>query len=113
MTQHAGLSRERWAQFSLTQQVLMIANELNRCTGRLRAGDEAGARRCYERVLNLSDLTVAVQQHPPLRRELLRWRGEAARLFLDDRARAAEHRRLLEVLLRFTPESSRQIAHLS
>jgi len=58
-------------------------------------------------------LTVAVQPRPPLRRELLRWRSEAARLYLDDRARAAEHRRLLDVLLRFTPEASRQIAYLS
>lgn len=30
MTQHASLSPERWAAFSLDQQILMIGNEMNR-----------------------------------------------------------------------------------
>ncbi len=111
-SQHSGLSKERWATFDLTRQILMIANEMNRCTARIRAGDDAGARRCYERVLNLTDLTIAVRTRRPLRRELLRWRDVAALHYLDEGARAEGHRRALEVLLRFTPEASRQIPYL-
>ena len=32
-TQHASLSPERWRQFRLDQQILMIANEMNRAAG--------------------------------------------------------------------------------
>ncbi|MAE69350.1 MAG: hypothetical protein CME06_02650 [Gemmatimonadetes bacterium] len=110
--QHSGLSKERWATFDLNRQILMIANEMNRCTARIRAGDDEGARRCYERVLNLADLTIAVHGRRPLRRELLRWRDVAALLYLQEDDRAENHRRALEVLLRFTPEASRQIPHL-
>ena len=35
MTQHANLSAERWARFSLDQQVLMIANEMHRIARRI------------------------------------------------------------------------------
>ncbi len=30
MTQHAGLTAERWAAFTLDPQILMIGNEMNR-----------------------------------------------------------------------------------
>ncbi len=30
MPQHSSLSPERWAQFNLDQQILMIGNEMNR-----------------------------------------------------------------------------------
>ena len=112
MAQHATLTAERWAGFGLDRQILMIANEMNRA-GKLLGPDDAARRRnAYERVLALTDLTVTVQPHRPLRRELLRWRDLVAALYLASPPRAADHRAALRCLLRFTPEASRQIAVL-
>jgi len=112
MAQHASLSPQRWAAFSLDQQILMIANEMHRA-GKL-LGPEDGDRRAaaYERVLNLTDLTVCVQNRRPLRREMLRWRDLVAELYAAERADRVQHREAFRVLLRFTPEASKQIAAL-
>jgi hypothetical protein len=69
--QHAGLGEERWSRFDLDQQILMIANEMNRTTRVLADEDPGSRRRGYERVLRLTDLTIATGSRPALRRELL------------------------------------------
>ncbi len=113
MTQHRNLSEERWSSFTLDQQILMIANEMNRASGLLRSGDIVRTKSCYERVLQLTDLTVLVQTKSTLRWELLRWRDLIAQLYLEETTRADEHRQALRCLLYFTPEASRQISYLS
>jgi len=112
MTQHRELSEERWSGFTLDQQILMIANEMNRASRLLRSGDVVGTKSCYERVLRLTDLTVRVQTKSTLRRELLRWRGLIAELYLEETTRADEHRRALRCLLYFTSEAARQIPYV-
>ena len=107
MTQHATLTAERWRRFSLDQQILMIANEMNR--GAKLYADDVRRRASYERVLALTDLTIAVASRASVRRELLRWRDLAAALYLEPRPDADGHRAALRCLLLFTPESSRQI----
>jgi hypothetical protein len=111
VTQHAGLTAERWASFSRDQQVLMIANEMNRAGKLVAATDRDRQRTAYERVLRLADLTAAVQTSRSLRRELLRWREMAGSLYLQ--ADADLHRALFRVLLQLTPESARQIPFLT
>jgi hypothetical protein len=106
VTQHAGLSAERWAAFSREQQVLMIANEMHRASRLFGPDDRERLRNAYERVLRLADLTVAVQPGRSLRRELLRWREILGSAYLEPDERL--HRELLHVLLLFTPESARQ-----
>lgn len=69
MSQHTNLSPERWATFSLDQQILMIGNEVNRGKRSLELGDILELRRSYERVLRLVDLTVEVQQRPTLKKD--------------------------------------------
>lgn len=69
MSQHSSLSPERWAQFNLDQQILMIGNEMNRAKRSIELGDRQSLSLSYERVLRLLDLTVEVQQRPTLRRE--------------------------------------------
>ena len=64
MTQHAGLTTERWGQFPHFQRVLMIANEMNRATRLMGNGDVASRRLAYERVLRLVDLTVLWRNDP-------------------------------------------------
>src|SRR3989442_570722 len=82
MSQHAGLSPERWAAFSLDQQVLMIANEMNRAAKLMAPADRERLRSAYERILQLADLTVQVAGRAALRRELLRWRDLVAGLYV-------------------------------
>ena len=113
MTQHRNLSQERWSEFTLDQQILMIANEMNRASGLIRAGDIARTKSCYERVLQLTDLTVLVQTKSTLRGELLRWRDLIAQLYVEETTRADEHRQAFRCLLYFTPEAARQIPYLS
>jgi hypothetical protein len=113
MTQHASLSPERWARFDLDQQVLMVANEMNRASRLLGPEDRDSLRRTYERVLRLVDLTVATQTRRGLRRELLRWRDLIAALYVAPGAEPAAHAEAFRCLLRFTPAASKQIPHLA
>lgn len=109
MTQHASLSPERWSQFGLDRQILMIANEMKRGAALMAASDGRSRGLAYERVLRLLDLTVAVQGKPTLRRELLRWRDLVAALYIAPEARPRAHDEAFRCLLRFTPEASRQL----
>ena len=113
MTQHAALTEERWARFDLDQQVLMIANEMQRAAALMAPADRAARQRAYERALRLLDLTVATRPRRALRRELLRWRDLLAVLYIAPEADPAGHRAAFRCLLRFTPAASRQIPHMA
>ncbi len=112
MTQHASLTPERWARFGLDQQILMIANDMNRASRLLGPEDHASLQRTYERVLRLVDLTVTTQPRRGLRRELLRWRDLIAAFYVAPRADPDAHAEAFRCLLRFTPTASRQIPSL-
>jgi hypothetical protein len=112
MTQHASLTEERWARFDLDQQILMIANEMQRASALMGAADRDSRARTYERVLRLLDLTVATRSKRTLRRELLRWRDLVAAIYVTGEADPHAHDGALRCLLRFTPAASRQIPFL-
>jgi hypothetical protein len=57
--QHGSLTPERRSQFSLDQRILMIGNEMHRCSKLFAPEDRARLRSGYERVLRLTDLTVS------------------------------------------------------
>lgn len=91
----------------------MIANEMNRTSRLLVAADSAQSRqRGYERILRLTDLTVATQSRPALRKELLRWRDLIAALYITDAAAPERHRTAFRALLLLRPVAARQIAVL-
>ena len=113
MTQHAGLSADRWRAFSLDQQLLMIANEMNRASKLLGPDDRSRLLGAYERTLRLVDLTVEVQRGLSIRRELLRWRGLVAKLYLDRAGSAQEHGAALRCLLQFSRATYRQLSHVT
>ncbi len=112
MTQHASLTPERWARFSIDQQVLMIANEMQRASSLLAPDDRPSRQRTYERVLRLVDLTVEVQARRTFRRELLRWRDLVAALYVAPDADLEAHRAALRSLLGFRPAAWRQIPYV-
>ena len=109
MTQHVGLSPERWARFSPAQRVLMIANEMHRATKLMAAVDRSRLLSAYERVLQLADLTVQTSDRRALRRELLRWRDLVAALYILPAGDPAAHAAALHALLRLAPEAARQL----
>jgi hypothetical protein len=112
MTQHAGLTLERWASFTLDQQILMIGNEMNRAGKLPNPEDRERRANAYERALFLTDLTIEAHARRGLRRELLRWRDLVAQLFLEPLDQPSAHAEAFRTLLRFTPEASRQIPHV-
>jgi hypothetical protein len=112
VTQHASLSPERWARFTLDQQVLSIGSEMSRASRFLAAEQAEHLRLSYERILRLADLTVEVNRRRSLRRELLRWRDLIAALYVGAEPDPEAHRAAFRCLLRFTPEATRQIPHL-
>jgi hypothetical protein len=58
LKQHTGLTPEKWASYSKTQQVLMISNELNRALNCLEGNFITDDEKCYERAMELTDLTM-------------------------------------------------------
>ena len=110
--QHASLTVERWSAFSLDQQILMIANEMNRASKLFAAEDRERLRTGYERVLRLTDLTVAAQPRENFRRELLRWRDLVAAQYISPEPSPAAHRDAFRVLLQFTPAAAAQIPYV-
>jgi len=109
MTQHSALSPERWAGFSLDQQILMIGNEMNRAAALMTVEDNGRRQNAYARVLQLTDLTIGTRPRPALLRELLRWRDVVAALYLREEGDPETHREAFRCLLRFTPVAARQI----
>jgi hypothetical protein len=111
MTPNPGPSPERWSAFTLPQQIIMIANDLNRASKWMGPGDADLRQSAYARALALTDLTVATHPRVGLRRELLRWRDLLAQLYIEGEPSPERNAELMKVLLRFTYESSRQIRH--
>lgn len=109
MSQHASLTGERWSAFDLDQQILMIANEMNRASRLLTPAGRTSLALAYERVLRLVDLTVEVHARPTLRRELLRWRDLIAELYHAPAPDPAGHEQAFRTLLLFTPVAAQQI----
>ena len=109
VSQHASLSPDRWAAFTLDHQILMIANEMNRGRSLMAPEDAERLRNSCERVLRLVDLTIEVQPLRNLRRELLRLREVVAGLYLEPRGQSEAHRAALRALLLMTPGAAAQI----
>ncbi len=71
---HRTLDSRKWKKFSCGQQLLMIANELNRAKNLLRNHYFLEVRNCYDRAFELLDLTISVTKKTTKLRELIRLR---------------------------------------
>jgi hypothetical protein len=111
--QHSGLSAERFSRYSRPQQLLLIANEMNRASKLFQPEDRSRLRGAYERVLALVDLAVEVNETRSLRRELLRWRDLVAEQYASEDPDAQAHAQAFRALLQFHPETWRQLPHVT
>jgi hypothetical protein len=111
--QHAGLSAERFSRFSRAQQLMAIANEMNRASKLFGPEDAERLGRAYERVLALVDLTVEVNRARSLRRELLRWRDLVAEQYAAPARDPGAHARAFRALLQLDPETWRQLPYVT
>ena len=111
-SQHSGLSPERWATFGYDQQILMIANEVHRTARVIELGSWDRVHAGLERVLQLTNLTIACASSPTRRRELLRWRDLVAALYVQQRPDPGLHESMFRCLLQFTPAAFPQTALL-
>ena len=82
---HTHLTSEKWKLFSIDKQILMIANELNRAKNWIDKEDLKKVSSCYERALELIDLTVACSQQTNLKKELLRYRELLALAYIQNK----------------------------
>jgi hypothetical protein len=111
--QHSGLSAERFSRFSRGQQLMAIANEMNRASKLFRPEDAERLRRSYERVLALVDLVVELNASRSLRRELLRWRDLIAEQYVASVPDPAWHAQAFRALLQLHPETWRQLPYVT
>lgn len=83
----------------------MIANELNRSKHWLQKKDMDEVRNCYERALELLDLTISMIKKENLIKELLRFREVLCEEYLKKNKSIKKHEIMLKVLISLNRES--------
>jgi len=81
---HTGLTSHKWTSFSIDKQILMIANEMNRAKNWIKKKDFDKVRSCYERALELIDLTAEVSDNLNFIKEILRFREQLAVAYIKN-----------------------------
>ena len=104
---HKNMTAEKWFAYQSFQQLLMIANELNRAQNALEKGDATYAICAWERAFELTDLTVEDKKNERMLKELLRFREMLGETFvtLDKEL----NRSLMKEVIRLDPEAYRLI----
>ena len=98
---HKTMTTEKWFAYPGFQQLLMIANELNRAQHALEKGEPENAIHAWERAFELIDLTVEDRKNHRLLKELLRFREMLGEVFLSPDA--TMNRALFHDLIRLDP----------
>ena len=109
LSNHAGLSEERWARFSWDQRILSMGAEANRCLKDVKAGRTESARSGYERILALLELTAGSERGMGRLREITRLKEFVAGLFIAERMEVASHEAMMRSLLQMSPMGLTQI----
>ena len=80
---HKNLNPDRWQRFSIKQRELMVANELNRAKNWIEKKDIEEVKNCYERALELLDLTIATVKNRSRLKEYLRLREMMGKFYIE------------------------------
>jgi hypothetical protein len=102
---HKNLNLAKWSCYSKGQQILMIANELNRAGNWIEKSQNFEVNQCYARAFELIDLTVEDTKWKNGLKELLRFREVLADLYIQKNKDAAMNKKAYEVLLTLSSES--------
>jgi len=103
---HTNLSLEKWSHYPKAQQVVMIANELNRAKNWIDKKAIMEVNSCYERALELTDLTTAdIKWQGHARWEMRRFREMLATFYLNSEKDAVFNTRLYRLLLQIVPDA--------
>ena len=100
---HRTLDAAAWAKYSKTQQILMIANELNRAGNWLIKNDLTEVKYCYERALELIYLTAGDLHQPGKTRELMRLKEILANHYAHKTFNPKQNAALIKALLLLDP----------
>ncbi len=103
---HKNLDQNKWITFSRDQQLLMIANELNRAKNWVKKGDKKEIKSAYERALELLDLTISVINKKSMLKELLRFREILSSEYLAPKMDTNIIEKLIKVLLSLNSKSA-------
>jgi len=105
LVHHKKLTLEKWSKYTRGQQVLMIGNELNRATNLLKNNMIPEVKNCYERAMELTDLTSADIKWKGHLKELRRFREVLAELYYIKNGEAELNLRLYKCLIEMIPEA--------
>lgn len=109
---HKNLNIQKWAKYKFPQQILMIANEINRAKNCCLKNDFNGVKRAYERALELVWLTLECTGERNRRKELLRWKEVLLSEYITEKKSCERSISILKILLLLTPETAVQIRYL-
>ena len=102
---HQSLNLEKWSSFSKMQQVLMVANELNRAQNWISKNENNESNLAYERAFELIYLTVADQKWKSSRKEWLRLKETIGELYTQTKKDIHLNNLCLSLLTSFSTES--------
>lgn len=102
---HKTLTKDKWASFPFSKQILMIANELNRANKWIEKEDFNESRHCYERAFEILYLTIEVLKDKRKLREILRFKEVLAGLYNERTPTLKENKNLLKVLILLDKDS--------
>lgn len=105
---HKNLKEEKWFSYPQSQQVIMIANELNRAKNFILTEDFREVNGCYERAFELVDITSADPRWKGNQlKELRRFREILAQQYTSEIKDQNLNHQLYLGLLRISPEAYR------
>lgn len=102
---HKNLDQQKWDSFAKDKQILMIANELNRAKNWIARGNPEEVTNCYERAIELLDLTISLTAKRNLLRELLRFRDVLCSQYISEEKDALANQKLFNLLLSINKNS--------
>jgi hypothetical protein len=105
LVHHPKLSIQKWAKYSKAQQVILIANELNRASNLYEQDMIAEVKNCYERAFELTDMTGEDPKWRGKLKEMRRFRELLAALYCEPNGNAVENNSLYDALIRMIPEA--------
>jgi hypothetical protein len=106
LKQHKNLTVEKWVRYSKGQQLLMIANELNRAKNWIDKNSNAEVNSSYERALELIDLTTADSRWSRnVKKEIRRFREMLAAQYIAKEKDMSINHNLYTLLLQADPDA--------